>query len=98
MAKLSVSEGISLRQLNKIAGTNGFKVLVGSEAGLNGYAVVCLEDCEFDEFRLNGTTSKLSDYGLSGNVVKAGAYLPAPEGSYIDSIGLVSGSCIIYNN
>ena len=45
---------------------------------------------------LNGVV-KLAHLGLSGITVKAGAYLPVPEGSAITDITMASGDCLIYN-
>jgi hypothetical protein len=87
-----------LLQLDRITGNKGFKLLESGIAysGLNGYSIVCQEDCEFTTFDVNGI-DRLSDYGLTGATVKAGAYLPVPEGSAITDIELTSGTCIIYN-
>ena len=43
------------------------------------------------------TTSILSALGLSGVTLKGGAYISVPDGDFITSITLASGSIIAYN-
>jgi hypothetical protein len=98
MSKLSPGEVESLNQLRKVSGTGGFKMLTGTgaHASLSGYAIVANTDTVFTVFNINGS-GKLAELGLSGITVKAGAYLPVPEGSAITDITMSSGDCIIYN-
>jgi len=98
MSKLSPGEVESLNQLRKVSGTGGFKILTGTgaHASLSGYAIVANTDTVFAVFNIDGS-EKLVDLGLSGITVKAGAYLPVPEGSVITDIKMSSGDCIIYN-
>ena len=98
MSKLSPGEVESLSQLRKVSGTGGFKMLTGTgaHASLSGYAIVANTDTVFTVFNINGS-GKLAALGLSGTTVKAGAYLPVPEGSVITDITMSSGDCIIYN-
>jgi hypothetical protein len=98
MSKLSPGEVESLSQLRKVSGTGGFKILTGTggHASLTGYAIVANTDTVFSVFNVNGS-GKLAELGLSGTTVKAGAYLPVPEGSVITDIKMASGDCIIYN-
>ena len=98
MSKLSPGEVESLSQLRKVSGTGGFKMLTGTgaHASLSGYAIVANTDTVFAVFNIDGS-EKLVDLGLSGITVKAGAYLPVPEGSVITDIKMSSGDCIIYN-
>jgi D-ribose pyranose/furanose isomerase RbsD len=63
---------------------------------LSGYAIVANTDTVFTVFNIDGVV-KLADLGLSGITVKAGAYLPVPEGSSITDITMASGDCLIYN-
>ena len=95
MSKLSPGEVESLNQLRKVSGTGGFKMLTGTGAhtSLSGYAIVANTDTVFN---IDGS-GKLADLGLSGITVKAGAYLPVPEGSAITDITMASGDCLIYN-
>jgi len=88
---------INSTDLNNIVGTGGFKMLTGTGAhtSLTGYAIVANTDTVFTVFTVNGV-AKLSDYGLSGVTVKAGAYLPVPKGDQITAITMASGDCIIY--
>ncbi len=83
--------------LNNVIATGGFKMLTGTGAhtSLTGYAIVANTDTVFTVFTVNGV-AKLSDYGLSGITVKAGAYLPVPKGDQITAITMASGDCIIY--
>ena len=98
MSKLSPGEVESLNQLRKVSGIGGFKMLTGTgaHASLSGYAIVANTDTVFTVFNINGS-GKLAELGLSGITVKAGAYLPVPEGSVITDITMSSGDCIIYN-
>ena len=98
MSKLSPGEVESLSQLRKVSGTGGFKILTGTDdhPSLNGYAIVANADTVFTVFNIDGVV-KLGDLGLSGTTVKAGSYLPVPEGSAITDITMASGDCIIYN-
>jgi hypothetical protein len=98
MSKLSLGEVESLNQLRKVSATGGFKMLTGTgaHASLTGFAIVANTDTVFTVFNINGSVS-LSELGLSGTTVKAGAYLPVPEGSTITDITMASGDCLIYN-
>ena len=98
MSKLSLGEVESLNQLRKVSATGGFKMLTGTGAhtSLTGFAIVANTDTVFTVFNINGSVS-LSELGLSGTTVKAGAYLPVPEGSTITDITMASGDCLIYN-
>ena len=99
MSKLSPRELESLDQLRKVSGAGGFKILTGTGAhtSLTGYAIVANTDTVFTVFNIDGVV-KLADLGLSGTTVKAGSYLPVPEGSLITNITMASGDCIIYNS
>ena len=98
MSKLSPGEVESLNQLRKVSGTGGFKMLTGTGAhtALSGYAIVANTDTVFTVFNIDGAV-KLAALGLTGITVKAGAYLPVPEGSSITDITMGSGDCLIYN-
>ena len=98
MSKLSPGEVESLNQLRKVSGTGGFKMLTGTGAhtSLSGYAIVANTDTVFTVFNIDGG-GKLAELGLSGTTVKAGAYLPVPEGSAITGIKMASGDWLIYN-
>ena len=98
MSKLSPGEVDSLNQLRKISGTGGFKLLTGTgaHASLTGYAIVANTDTVFAAFKIDGVDS-MAKLGLALQTIKAGAYLPVPDGSAITDIQLTSGDCIIYN-
>ncbi len=99
MSKLSPREVESLDQLRKVSGTRGFKYLAVTTAhtGLTGYAVVVNSDAKFSKFSIDGVDN-LSSLGLTASiVVKAGSYLPVPEGSVITDITMAEGDCLIYN-
>ena len=98
MSKLTQREVDALDQLKKISGTGGFKHLAVStnHTGLSAYAVVCQEDCTFTTFSVNGE-NKLDEYNLTGATIKAGMYLPVPQGSIITAITTSTGSCVAYN-
>ena len=84
-------------ELNSITAPGGFKNLTGTgaHASLTGYAVVVQEDTVFTVFTVDGVV-QLTNYGLNGVTVKAGAYFPVPKGSQITAITMSSGSCVIY--
>ena len=98
MSKLSPGEVESLNQLRKVSGTGGFKMLTGAggHTALSGYAIVANTDTVFTVFNIDGV-GKLAALGLTGITVKAGAYLPVPEGSSITDITMASGDCLIYS-
>ena len=93
-AKISAQNSTDL---NNIIATGGFKNLTGTGAhtALTGYAVVVQEDTVFTVFTVDGVV-QLTNYGLSGATVKAGAYFPVPKGAQITAITMSSGSCVIY--
>lgn len=93
-AKISAQNSTDL---NNIIATGGFKNLTGTGAhtSLTGYAVVVQEDTVFSVFTVDGVV-QLTNYGLSGATVKAGAYFPVPKGAQITAITMNSGSCVIY--
>lgn len=85
----------------RAAGCNGFKVHTTAAAtGVSYYAVVIQEDTVLTAFTTTdaaGTaTSQMTNYGITGVTLKAGAYLPAPLGSVITAITASSGSYIGY--
>tara|TARA_R110000868_G_scaffold225661_2_gene477916 strand:+ start:2592 stop:2906 length:315 start_codon:yes stop_codon:yes gene_type:complete len=94
-AKISAQNSTDL---NNIIATGGFKMLtgVGAHTALTGYAIVPNTDTVFTVFEVDGV-EKLSDYGLSGVTVKAGAYLPVPKGAQITAVTMASGDCLLYN-
>jgi hypothetical protein len=98
MSKLSPGEVDSLNQLRKVSGTGGFKLLTGTGAhtSLTGYAIVANTDTVFTVFKIDGVDS-MAKQGLASQTIKAGAYLPVPEGSVITDITMASGDCLIYN-
>ena len=98
MAKLSPGEVESLSQLRKVSGTGGCKFLAVTTAhtSLTGYALVVNTDAVFTTFEVDGV-DRLAKFGLTGATIKAGAYLPVPEGNAITAITMSSGDCIIYN-
>ena len=98
MSKLSPGEVESLSQLRKVSGTGGFKLLTGTGAhpSLTGYAIVANTDTVFAAFKIDGVDS-MAKLGLASQTIKAGAYLPVPEGQAITDIQLTSGDCLIYN-
>ena len=98
MSKLSPGEVESLNQLRKVSGTGGFKFLAVTtgHTSLSGYALVVNTDAEFSVFKVDGV-DQMAKHGLSGATIKAGSYLPVPEGSAITDVTLSLGDCIIYN-
>jgi hypothetical protein len=100
---ITTSEGFSRQtaqntdDLKSVVATGGFKNLTGTGAhtSLTGYAVVVQEDTVFTVFTVGGVV-QLTNYGLNGVTVKAGAYFPVPKGSQITAITMSSGSCVIY--
>jgi len=98
MSKLSPGEVESLNQLRKVSGTGGFTFLAVTTAytSLSGYALVVNTDAKFGVFKVDGV-DQMGKLGLTGATIKAGSYLPVPEGSAITDITLSLGDCLIYN-
>lgn len=87
-----------MTESQKLIGTRGCKLLTGTGAltGLKGYAIIAQEDTVFTTFEVDGVDA-LSDFGLTGATVKAGAYIVVPASDAITAITMSSGSVIIYN-
>ena len=88
--------------LERMAGTSGSVVISGTGAitGLSYQAVVVNSDAVFTTFKITPTGGIETDYmtkmNLTGNTIKAGGLLTAPEGSVISAITMSSGLLIGY--
>ena len=88
--------------LERIAGMQGSTVIsgTGAQTSLNYRAVVVNSDAVFTAFKITITGGTETDYmtimNLTGNTIKAGGILTAPEGSRITSITMSSGVLIGY--
>lgn len=92
--------------LFRLSGFNGF-IYEGSTNARTGkyYGFVVNADAVVSAMtvvKVTGTTTStdtaaITTYNISGATLKQGSFFPIPEGSYISSITLASGSIILYN-
>ena len=92
--------------LFRLSGFNGF-IYEGSTNARTGkyYAFVVNADAVVSAMTvvkatgldLTTDSEAVTTYNLTGATLKQGAFFPIPEGSYISSITLASGSIILYN-
>lgn len=80
------------------AGYTGCKVLGGTSANTGEYRAFVVNDDAVVSAILDETnTSLMTPLGLSGVTLKSGAFISVPDGKFIKSITLASGSIIAYN-
>ena len=80
------------------AGFTGCKVISNTSANTGAFrGFVVNEDAVVSAILDSGSNSILSALGLSGVTLKSGAFISVPDGEYISSITLTSGSIIAYN-
>ena len=80
------------------AGFTGCKVISNTSANTGAFrGFVVNEDAVVSAILDSGSNSILSSLGLSGVTLKSGAFISVPDGDYISSITLTSGSIIAYN-
>ena len=80
------------------AGFTGCKVISNTSANTGTFrGFVVNEDAVVSAILDSGSNSILSALGLSGVTLKSGAFISVPDGEFISSITLTSGSIIAYN-
>ena len=81
-----------------IAGFTGCKVISNTSANTGVYqGFVVNDDAVVSAIVDESNTSLMTPLGLSGVTLKSGAFISVPDGKYIKSITLASGSIIAYN-
>jgi hypothetical protein len=80
------------------SGYTGCKVISNTSANTGEFrGFVVNDDAVVSAILDSSSTSILSALGLSGVTLKSGAFISVPDGDYISSITLTSGSIIVYN-
>jgi hypothetical protein len=80
------------------AGFTGCKVISNTSANTGAFrGFVVNDDAVVSAIFDSSSTSILAALGLSGVTLKSGAFISVPDGDYISSITLTSGSIIVYN-
>ena len=80
------------------SGYTGCKVISNTSANTGEFrGFVVNDDAVVSAILDSSSTSILSALGLSGVTLKSGAFISVPDGDYISSITLTSGSIIAYN-
>ena len=80
------------------AGFTGCKVISNTSANTGAFrGFVVNEDAVVSAILDSGSNSILSALCLSGVTLKSGAFISVPDGEFISSITLTSGSIIAYN-
>ena len=94
---------MSIARLSADGGSYHVSNADGAVTGKQFFSFTVLEDTVCTVLTLNTTptgftsTNYLTQANLSGKTLKAGAYICAPNGSYITAITLSSGSVICHN-
>ena len=80
------------------AGFTGCRVISNTSANTGTFrGFVVNADAVVSEILNETAASILTPLGLSGVTLKGGTYISVPDGSYISSITLASGSVVLYN-
>jgi hypothetical protein len=80
------------------AGFTGCKVISNASANTGAFrGFVVNDDAVVSAILDSSSTSILTALGLSGVTLKSGAFISVPDGDFISSITLTSGSIIVYN-
>jgi hypothetical protein len=80
------------------AGYTGCRVISNTSANTGAFrGFVVNDDAVVSAILDSSSTSILTALGLSGVTLKSGAFISVPDGDYISSITLTSGSIIVYN-
>lgn len=80
------------------AGFTGCKVISNTSANTGTFqGFVVNSDCVVSAILNSSGASILSAIGLSGVTLKQGMFISVPNGDFISSITLTSGSIIAYN-
>jgi hypothetical protein len=79
------------------AGYTGCKVISNTSANTGRFrGFVVNSDAVVSAILDQNAASLLSSLGLSGVTLKQGIFIAVPDGSYISSITLTSGSIVLY--
>jgi hypothetical protein len=80
------------------SGYTGCKVISNTSANTGEFrGFVVNDDAVVSAILDSSSTSILAALGLSGVTLKSGAFISVPDGDYISSITLTSGSIVAYN-
>lgn len=80
------------------AGFTGCRVISNTSANTGTFrGFVVNADAVVSAILDENAASILTPLGLSGVTLKGGTYISVPDGSYISSITLASGSVVLYN-
>ena len=80
------------------AGFTGCKVISNTSANTGAFrGFVVNFDCVVSELLDKDGSSLMTSLGLSGVLLNQGAFISVPDGDFISSITLASGSIIAYN-
>jgi hypothetical protein len=80
------------------SGYTGCKVISNTSANTGEFrGFVVNDDAVVSAILDSSSTSILVALGLSGVTLKSGAFISVPDGDYISSITLTSGSIVAYN-
>jgi hypothetical protein len=80
------------------AGFTGCRVISNTSANTGTFrGFVVNADAVVSEILNETAASILTPLGLSGVTLRSGTYISVPDGSYITSITLASGSVVLYN-
>jgi hypothetical protein len=80
------------------AGYTGCKVISNTSANTGRFrGFVINSDAVVSAILDQNAASLLSSLGLSGVTLKQGIFISVPDGNYISSITLTSGSIVLYN-
>jgi hypothetical protein len=82
--------------LEKILGGQGCLFIDAAVTGRRFYALVVNDDCVLTTLTTAGGQNLLTQYGLSGKTLKAGALIPMFDGDPIAAVTPSSGSLIGY--
>ena len=81
------------------AGYTGCRVISNTSANTGTFrGFIVNSDTVVSAILDKNSNSILSSLGLSGVTLKSGAFISVPDGDYISSITLTSGSIIAYNS
>jgi hypothetical protein len=80
------------------AGYTGCRVVSGTSATTGRFrGFVVNADCVVSALLDKDATSMMTTMGLTGVTLGQGMFISLPDGNYISSITLTSGSIILYN-
>jgi hypothetical protein len=80
------------------AGFTGCRVISNTSANTGTFrGFVVNADAVVSAILDENAASILTPLGLSGVTLRSGTYISVPDGSYISSITLASGSVVLYN-